>query len=396
MPRKSASGSGTIRKVTKIQRGKEYTYWEGRYTDGTDPGTGKQRQKSIYGKSEREVAKKLREITSKIDSGTFLDASNMTLGKWLDTWLDTYLVKQKDSTKSKYKSDCTLHIKPALGAVKLKNLNTEQIQLFYNGLNMSAKSVRNIHGTLHKALEQARKLRYIQSNPSDDCELRTPDKHEVTPLTSEEVVRYIHAAEKDEIGSMLTVLAFTGMRRCELIGLPWKCVDFKNGCITVKQQLKQVKGGHQVVATKENDIRKIYPAKIAMDALKKERDRQRKWEKDNKEIFENKWGLCFTDATGHFVSKDKLRNHHMKVLQAAGIEHHRIHDMRDTFAVTSLQAGDDIKTVQENLGHADPAFTLKVYTASLDEMKKRSSTRMQAFFEETEKADKGKQKGNQE
>ena len=148
MPRKTASGSGTIRKVTKIQRGKEYTYWEGRYTDGTDPGTGKQRQKSIYGKTEREVAKKLREITSKIDNGTFLDASNMTVGKWLDTWLDTYLVKQKESAKGKYKSDCALHIKPALGAVKLKNLKTEQIQLFYNNLNLSAKSVRNIHGTL--------------------------------------------------------------------------------------------------------------------------------------------------------------------------------------------------------------------------------------------------------
>ena len=396
MPRKAASGSGTIRKVKKVRNGKEYTYWEGRYTEGTDPGTGKQRQKSIYGKTEKEVSKKLREITAKIDNGTYLDASNMTLGKWLDTWLDTYLVKQKDSTKAKYKSDVTLHIKPALGAVKLKTLKTEQIQLFYNSLNMSAKSVRNIHGTLHKALEQARKLRYIQSNPSDDCELPTAKKHEVTPLSSEEVVRYIHASESDEIGSMLTVLAFTGMRRCELIGLSWKCVDFKNGCITVKQQLKQIKGGHQIVSTKEDDIRRLYPAKIAMDALKKERDRQKSWEKENKEFFENKWDLCFTDATGHFVSKDKLRNHHMKVLKAAGIEHHRLHDMRDTFAVTSLQAGDDIKTVQENLGHADPAFTLKVYTASLDEMKKRSSTRMQSFFEEAEKADKGKQKGNNE
>ena len=116
--------------------------------------------------------------------------------------------------------------------------------------------------------------------------------------------------------------------------------------------------------------------------------------RENPEMFDNKCGLRFTDETGHFVSRSKIRNHHIKVLEAAGIEHHRIHDMRDTFAITSLQAGDDIKTVQENLGHADPGFTLKVYMKALDEMKKKSSSRIQTFYDEAEKTHKGKQKGN--
>ena len=57
--KKSASGMGTIRKITKTTKGKEYTYYEARYTEGFDPGTGKQIQKSISGKTQKEVAQKM-------------------------------------------------------------------------------------------------------------------------------------------------------------------------------------------------------------------------------------------------------------------------------------------------------------------------------------------------
>ena len=65
MPRKSttskgASGTGSIRKITTTKNGKQYTYWQARYTVGYDPGTGKQIQRSISGKTQKEVAEKLK------------------------------------------------------------------------------------------------------------------------------------------------------------------------------------------------------------------------------------------------------------------------------------------------------------------------------------------------
>ena len=69
--KRAASGTGTIRKKTVKRGGKEYTYWEARYTEGYDPGTGKQIQRSITGKTQKEVAQKLRELTSAIDTGTY-------------------------------------------------------------------------------------------------------------------------------------------------------------------------------------------------------------------------------------------------------------------------------------------------------------------------------------
>ena len=58
----------------------------------------------------------------------------------------------------------------------------------------------------------------------------------------------------------------------------------------------------------------------------------------------------------------------------------RLHDLRHTFAVASIANGDDIKTVQENLGHASAAFTLDRYGHVTDSMRQASSERMEQFF----------------
>ena len=58
--KRAASGAGTIRKKTVKRKGKEYTYWEARYTEGYNPGTGKHIQRSITGKTQKEVAQMLR------------------------------------------------------------------------------------------------------------------------------------------------------------------------------------------------------------------------------------------------------------------------------------------------------------------------------------------------
>ena len=78
--RKSAAGIGTIRKKTVTRNGKEYTFWEARYTVGFDPGTGKQVQRSISGKTQKEVRQKLQTATSSIAAGTYTAPCKMTLG----------------------------------------------------------------------------------------------------------------------------------------------------------------------------------------------------------------------------------------------------------------------------------------------------------------------------
>ena len=172
---RAAQGSGTIRKKTVTRSGKQYTYWEARYTVGHNPGTGKQIQRSITGKTQKEVAQKLKAATAAIDAGTYTAPSKMTVGEWLDIWAKDYLGGVKPFTVASYTGQIRNHIKPALGAVKLEALNTHTIQGFYNRLGqpqkgkpgLSPKTVKNVHGVLHKALQQAVAVGYIRFNPSE-------------------------------------------------------------------------------------------------------------------------------------------------------------------------------------------------------------------------------------
>ena len=165
MPRKkdtsrAANGVGSIRKITSTRNGKKYTYWQARYTAGYDLGSGKQIQWSITGKSQKEVAEKLKAATAALDEGTYIAPNKQTLGEWLDTWAETYLLNVKPRTLAVYQSDIRLHIKPALGAVRLDALDAPMIQAFYRRLmqpsakkaGLSAKTIKNIHGVLHKSL----------------------------------------------------------------------------------------------------------------------------------------------------------------------------------------------------------------------------------------------------
>ena len=115
--KKNAAGCGTIRKKTVTKNGKDYTYWEARYTVGYDPGTGKQIQKSITGKTQGEVAKKLKEATTALDAGTYIAPNKTTVAQWMDTWQAEYLGAVKSSTISSYEATIKNHIKPCLGSM---------------------------------------------------------------------------------------------------------------------------------------------------------------------------------------------------------------------------------------------------------------------------------------
>ena len=91
----------------------------------------------------------------------------------------------------------------------------------------------------------------------------------------------------------------------------------------------------------------------------------------------------FTDATGKYLVRRTVVKHFNKISQRANLsDDARFHDLRHSFAVTSLYAGDDIKTVQANLGHATAQFTLDVYGHVTQKMRQDSASRMQKFYEQ--------------
>lgn len=388
MPRKStrnAQGGGSIR-----QR-KDGT-WEGRYTVGRDPGTGKQIQKSVYAKTQKEVRQLLQQKTTAIDEGIYTEPSKMTVGKWLEVWHAEYLGGVKQATVAHYKSHIETNLKPHIGAVKLAALKPHQVQALYNKLlrsetnpeGLSAKTIKNLHGVLHKAMKQAVMLGYIKVNPTDACVLPRVEKKEVSFIEEDGVKALLKAIEGHRFEKVYKVDLFTGMRQGEILGLTWDCVDFDTGILTVNKQLQKehVKGGqYSLVSCKTDRVRRIKPASFIMDTLRQQRAKQNEDRLRAGCAWGNAWNLVFTNELGGHLCAPTVYNHFKKIMEQIGLPSVRFHDMRHTYAVISLQNGDDIKTVQANVGHATAAFTLDVYGHVSQKMQQDSADRMQGYFE---------------
>jgi len=378
---RNAQGAGSIR---QRKDGK----WEARYTVGRNPGTGKQIQKSVYGDTEQEVRKKLTQATAAIDAGTYMEPSKMTVKAWLDIWLVEYVEGVvKISTLYSYQMQCRNHIKPALGAVKLSSLNAHTIQSLYNKLHrekgLSAKTVKNIHGILHKALKQAVLLGYIKVNPTDACVLPRVVKQEIKPLDEVGIAKFLKAIKGHNYEALYLVTLFTGMRQGEALGLTWDSIDFKNKTILIYQQLqrdKQKGGGCYYAPLKNDKSRLISPPPFILEALREHRRRQLELRLRAGELWDNS-NLVFTNEIGEHLVHQTVHRNFKVIVAALGFPAARFHDLRHTYAVAALQAGDDVKTVQDNLGHHTAAFTLDVYGHVTEKMKQDSADRMQRFYE---------------
>lgn len=388
---RNASGTGTIRKKTVTRNGKFYTFWEARYTEGYDPGTGKQIQRSISGKTQKEVAQKLKAATAAIDAGTYTTPTKMTVSEWLAIWQAEYLTGVRPRTVEAYNCQIRNHITPALGAIKLESLVPHTIQSFYNSLGqprgdqhgLSPKSIKNIHGILHRALQQAVMVGYIRSNPADACTLPRVERKELKPLDERDIAQFMEAIKGHRYEAVFLVTLFTGMREGEVLGLTWDCVNFTNGTITVNKQLQKALGGgsvYNLVPTKNGKGRVIAPAPYVMNLLRAQHRNQAKWRLLVGPLWENDLDLVFTDETGKHLSHHTVYQNYKRVVASIGMPASRFHDLRHSFAVASIRAGDDIKTVQGNLGHATASFTLDVYGHVTDQMKQASAARMERYI----------------
>ena len=390
---RAAQGAGTIRKKTVTRKGVPYTYWEARITTGYDPGTGKQIQRSFSGRTQKEVLEKMQSAAVEINNGTYIEPTKLTVAQWIDTWQETYLANVKPRTRVAYASDIRLHIVPALGAVRLDALTTHGIQGFYNSLakgekgkkKLSAKTIRTIHGILHHALNQAVANGLIRSNPAAACTLPRIEKKELKPLDEQGISQFLKAIQGNRYETIFCVTLFTGLREGEVLGLTWDCVDFERGILNINKQMQlhQEKGmqAYQLVSPKNGKGRTVAAAPFVIGCLKQYKAQQSQWRLVAGKAWDSPDNLVFTDELGHHLTKASVYREFKRVAASIGRPDLRFHDLRHSYAVAAIRSGDDIKTVQGNLGHATAAFTLDVYGHVTDQMKLDSAARMEKFIE---------------
>jgi hypothetical protein len=151
--------------------------WEGRYSDGRNE-NGRQIQRSVYGKTRKEVSDKLNAILYQKQNGTYVTPNKITLSNWLCQWLHNYAeITVRPSTYISYEGYVYNHINPVLGNMAIQQITPVMIQNFYNQKyesgrvdgngGLSAKTIRNMHNMLHQSLDQAKINGVILTNPTD-------------------------------------------------------------------------------------------------------------------------------------------------------------------------------------------------------------------------------------
>ena len=165
------------KKVKKTRRGhgegsitqRKDGRWQGSVLIGYDPETGRQKRKYFYGRTRKEVQDKLIKIIPKVQTGTYREPTKITVAEWFTTWLNVYMKPSlRPTTWESYRYQVEGHIIPALGHLRLAQLQTAHIQRLYNKKlksgrldgrkgGLSPRSIKYIHTVIHSALEQAKK-----------------------------------------------------------------------------------------------------------------------------------------------------------------------------------------------------------------------------------------------
>lgn len=377
---KRANGEGTLRKRSDGR-------WEARYVSPVD-----NKQHSIYGKTQKAVREKLQKILQEFSEYAELQGEDMSISAWLDIWLKNYTSNVKQSTLSTYRSAIETRIKPYIGEKSLKTLTTSDIQDIYTTLNkegLSPKTVKNTHGVIHKSLAQAIKLRYIKYNVSEGCVIPKIERTDIRPLDEKDIVRFLKEIKGDKYEAIYFVTLFTGMRQGEVLGLTWDCIDFENNLIYLNKQLVKLRDrpkSYRFGSLKNGKSRTIYMSNSVADVLRKHQIAQDIARRNAGEAWigdKTQWkDLVFTNETGECIANYFVYKRYKAIVERIGLGYSRFHDLRHSFAVISLQNGDDIKTVQDALGHHTSAFTLQVYAHSTQKMKQDSAQRMDAFIQQ--------------
>ena len=379
MAKKRANGEGSIRKRAGGR-------WEGRYTAGYHPETGKRIIKNVLGKTQAVCKAKLKKAIEESQSLDVGRADEYTVAAWLRTWFELYAKPHIRPSTMNYYRNIEQHIIPAIGDIPLNKLTTRDLQKLYNDLQsngrlrkvqkkekpgLSNSTVRGIHMMLHNALDRAVKEKLILTNPTENCIIPKIEKQEMKILHPDHIRAYLDAAERRGVLPMFYLELVTGLRKGEITALLWSDLDAKNKTISVsKQYIKNPNGELTLSRPKtETSVRKVSIPQEAVDLLMVEHGKH----PENPYMFPS-------PATGEMYYPDSVVNLHKKILKDAGLPHIRFHDLRHTFATLALQNGVDVKTVSSMLGHYDAGFTLRTYTHATRQMQQKAAEKMGNFM----------------
>jgi integrase len=359
MSNKHANGEGSIRPKPRADG-----RWEGRYHVEVD---GAWKRRSVFGRTKAEVAKSLREALTARDGGAVVASAKETVGSYLDAWLEGAASTIRPRTFASYAQIVRDHLKPGLGRTPLARLQPQHVQRLYQDLlssGLSPKTVRNVHVTLHRALEQAQRWRLVPTNIADLVDAPRVRRQEMKALSPEEARSVLEAArDDDDLEALWTVALTTGLRQGELLALRWPEVELERGTLRVVASLVRLAGQEPQLAEpkSQRSRRQVELSAGAVDSLRRHRAGAIEAALKVGRPYDRA-GFVFRRTDERPLSVTTTWKRWRRLLEAAHVPPMPFHSARHSAATLLLGRGVHPKIVSEMLGHSTVAITLDVYS----------------------------------
>ncbi len=358
MAKRRGNGEGSI------TRHKTSGLYMARYWIETPKGP---KRKTIYGKRREDVRDELAKAMANRADGLVFDDENLTVGEYMDSWLKgSVRGSVRQSTFDRYEIAVRVHIKPALGRLKLKKLTPAHLAAFYQDrldTGSAPASVNKLHVTLHKALDQAVKWHMVPRNVAEVVKGPRPVHKEMRTLSAEETRKLLETARGDKLEALYVLAVHTGMRQGELLALKWQDVDLENARLSVRRTITKSGGKVLLGEPKTRKSRRtIELTEAGVTALRTHLYRQMQEMQRLGDLYRDQ-GLVFASEGGTLINPANLRKRSFgSLLKRAGLPPIRFHDLRHTCATLLFSRDVHPKHVQELLGHSNIAITLDTYS----------------------------------
>ncbi len=355
---KHANGEGSLRPKPRTDG-----RWEARYTAEID---GAWKRRSVFGRTKAEAAQKLRAALTARDAGMLPAVGKQSTAQYLETWLEGVQANVRPRTFRAYSQIVRDHLMPALRSTPLTKVAPQQLQRLYAQLlelGKSPKTVRNVHGVMHRALDQAHRWRLVTSNVADLVDPPRQSRSEMKALTAEQARQVIDAGRGDAFEALWILALTAGLRQGEVLALKWPDVDLERGSLRVVASLVRILGQESILAEPKSrrSRRQVELASAAVVALRQHKAMAiksalaagRPYDKD---------GFVFPRNDGRPESGTRIWKRWRRLLLQAGVPHMPFHSARHSAASLLLGRGVHPKLVSEMLGHSTVAITLDVYS----------------------------------